>query len=172
VIRPCLLSLICLLLVSSCAGIDGRERPPVGPASNGPRILIMIKDTRVTHYHPGQDFAAAYGWTGRTAARRAAEAVADEHGLRLVDEYPMPSLGLRCFVAEIPVARLPDRVIEALNADARVEWAQPIQEFRLLNYSGPSRALKMRARTLHLNDTATLQERAANDVALADPSGD
>ena len=153
-IRPGLLSLICLLLVSSCAGIDGRERPPVGPASNGPRILIMIKDTRVTHYHPGQDFAAAYGWTGRTAARRAAEAVADEHGLRLVDEYPMPSLGLRCFVAEIPAERYLVRVIEGLNADTRIEWAQPIQEFRLLNYTGPSRGLQMRVRAPHPNDIA------------------
>ena len=153
-IRPGLFSLICLLLVSSCAGIDGRERPPVGPASNGPRILIMIKDTRVTHYHPGQDFAAAYGWTGRTAARRAAEAVADEHGLRLVDEYPMPSLGLRCFVAEIPVERYLNRVIEGLNADTRIEWAQPIQEFQLLDYSGPSRRVQMRVQALPRNEVS------------------
>jgi hypothetical protein len=145
--------LICLLLVSSCA-IGRREPQSTAPASNGQRILIMIKDTRVTHYHPGQDFGTGYGWSGRTAARRAAEAVADDHGLRLVDEYPMPSLGLRCFVAEIPIERLPDRVLEGLNADARIEWAQPIQEFQLLDYSTPSRALQMRVRARHPSDTA------------------
>jgi hypothetical protein len=151
--RQDLFSLICLLLVSSCA-IDRHEPQSTAPASNGERILIMIKDTRVTHYHPGQDFGTGYGWTGRTAARRAAEAVADEHGLRLVDEYPMPSLGLRCFVAEIPSERLPDRVLEGLNADTRIEWAQPIQEFQLLDHSAPSRALQMRVRAPHLSDTA------------------
>jgi len=154
VIRPSLFSLICLLLISSCAGIDGRERPSAETASGGQRILIMIKETRLTHYRPGQDFGAGYGWTGRTVARRAAEAVADEHGLRLVDEYPMPSLGLRCFVAEIPIERLPDRVLEGLIADTRIEWAQPIQEFQLLDYSARSRALQMRVRSPHPRDTA------------------
>ena len=152
-IRRCLFSLICLLLMSSCAGIEGREQPSGERASNGQRILIMIKETRLTHYRPGQDFGTGYGWAGRAAARRAAEAVADEHGVRLVDEYPMPSLGLRCFVAEIPVERIPDRVIEDLNADTRIEWAQPIQEFRLLDH-GPSGALQMRAHGQHTNDTA------------------
>jgi len=153
VIRPGLFSLICLLLVSSCA-IDRREPQSTALPSNAQRILIMIKDTRVNHYHPGQDFGTSYGWSGRTAARRAAEAVADEHGLRLVDEYPMPSLGLRCFVAEIPGERLPDRVLEGLKADTRIEWAQPIQEFQLLDYSAPSRALQMRVRPPHSSDTA------------------
>ena len=152
-IRPGLFSLICLLLVCSCA-IDRREPQSTAPASNTQRILIMIKDTRVTHYRPGQDFGTAYGWSGRTAARRAAEAVADEHGLRLVDEYPMPSLGLRCFVAEIPIERLPERVLQSLNADARIEWAQPIREFQLLDYSVRSRALQMRVRPPYPSDTA------------------
>ena len=133
--RPGLLSLICVLLVSSCA-IDRREEPPSRPASGGQRVLIMIKDTRIAHYHAGQDSSAGYGLSRRTAARRAAEAVADEHGVRLLDEWPMPSLGVRCFVAEIPVERIPERVLEALNADTRIEWAQPIREFRLLDYTG------------------------------------
>ena len=152
-IRPSLFSLICLLLVGSCA-IDRREPQSTATASNAQRILIMIKETRVTHYRPGQDFGAGYGWSGRTAARRAAEAVADEHGLRLVDEYPMPSLGLRCFVAEIPIERLPDHVLEGLNADTRIEWAQPIQEFQLLDYSARSRALQIRVRAPPPSGTA------------------
>jgi len=141
VIRPGLLPLVLLLLLSSCAGIDTHERQPSGSVPNGQRILIMLKDTRVSHYHGGQDIVAAYGATGRTAARRAAQAVADEHGLLLVDDYPMPSLGLRCFVAELPTEQVLERVLESLNVDARIDWAQPIREFRLLDYSGPSRAL-------------------------------
>ena len=88
-IRRCLVSLLFLLLVSSCAGID--ERSSGNSAPTGERILIMMKEARAMHYRPGQDFSADYSRT-RGTARRAAEAVADEHGVRLVDEYPMPGV--------------------------------------------------------------------------------
>jgi hypothetical protein len=123
------LALSALLLATGCSQLDQRARTS---EFGGPQILIMIKEEQVRHYRAGADSVSSYGGPGRAAARRAAEAVAGEHGLRVVDEWAMPALGVRCFVAELPEGRAAEDVLESLNADARVEWAQAMHLFRVL----------------------------------------
>jgi hypothetical protein len=123
-----------LLLAAGCSQLDRRARTS---ESGGQQILIMIKEAQVEHYRPGADFISGYGGPRRASARRAAEAVAAEHGLRVVDEWAMPALGVRCFVAELPAGRAAEPVLESLNADARVEWAQAVNLFRVLRHDHP-----------------------------------
>jgi hypothetical protein len=128
------LALSALLLATGCSQLDQRARTS---ESGAQQILIMIKEAQVRHYRPGADLDSGYGGSGRSGARRTAEAVAAEHGLSVVDEWAMPILGVRCFVAELPAGRAAEDVVESLNADPRVEWAQAVHRFHVLGQGDP-----------------------------------
>jgi hypothetical protein len=55
-----------------------------------------------------------------------AERLAHAHGLRLVEDWPMPLLGVNCFVMEVPADRSVDRTAEELAQDPGVGWSQPL----------------------------------------------
>jgi subtilisin family serine protease len=69
---------------------------------------------------------------GRNGRRKIARELARKHGLELVDDWPMPLLGVDCYVFALPPEADPARVAALLGADARVEWAQPVSAFRML----------------------------------------
>jgi len=61
--------------------------------------------------------------------RRDAADLADEYSLQEIDHWPIKSLSVYCFVYRLPEGADRLRVIATLNADARVESAQPLQSF-------------------------------------------
>ena len=61
--------------------------------------------------------------------RRDAADLADEYSLQEIDHWPIQSLAVYCFVYRPPEGADRLRVIATLNADARVESAQPLQSF-------------------------------------------
>jgi len=61
--------------------------------------------------------------------RRDAADLADEYSLQEIDHWPIQSLSVYCFVYRVPEGEDRVLVIETLNADARVESAQPLQSF-------------------------------------------
>lgn len=61
--------------------------------------------------------------------RRDAAALADEYSLQEIDHWPIQSLSVYCFVYRVPEGEDRLRIIATLNADARVESAQPLQSF-------------------------------------------
>lgn len=63
------------------------------------------------------------------SVRRDAAAVEREHSLKKVDHWPIKSLSIYCYVFRIPEGANRKQVIARLNADARVETAQPLQSF-------------------------------------------
>ncbi len=96
------------------------------------RILVMLR-VPARHYRPDLAYGGGYrSQPGAQARRRLAGRLADAHGLRLVDDWPMPALGLDCFVLEAPSAATRASVLPRLAADPRVESAQAVQSFRLL----------------------------------------
>ena len=96
------------------------------------QVLLMLR-VPVAHYRPdasyGNDYADA---PGRLARRRTAGALARAHGLSLHDEWPMPALGVDCFVLDAADADAAARGAMALASDPRVESAQPMQLFHTL----------------------------------------
>lgn len=62
-------------------------------------------------------------------ARRDATAVAEEYSLKVIEHWPIQSLSVYCFVYRVPEGKDRNGIIEILNADARVESAQPLQSF-------------------------------------------
>ena len=73
------------------------------------QILVMLREP-APHFRPDADYGAGYDSdAGREARRRLAAELADQHKLRLVADWPMPALGVDCFVMAVPTERFPER---------------------------------------------------------------
>jgi len=106
---------------------------PAGSGSVVHRQLLVMLRVPAAHYRPdasyGNDYAQA---PGRIARRRIAGELARAHGLSLRDEWPMPALGVDCFVLDAPDVASASREALALASDPRVESVQPMQLFHAL----------------------------------------
>ena len=115
-------------LLLLCLAVVAALRPgAVGAASASPeqQILVMVRHPP-DHYRPNGAYGGGYGdELARSARERLARRIARAHGLTLVDEWPMPMIGLDCFVMAVPAGRTPVAAAAELARDARVEWAQP-----------------------------------------------
>ena len=106
--------------------------PPEQPA-----ILLMI-NMAPAHARPDVDYGDGYaGRSGQQARRRIAASIAQQHGLRIVSQWPMPSIGVECFVLAVPSERAIAAVVDAVSNDPRAAWAQPLQSFRGQSYNDP-----------------------------------
>jgi hypothetical protein len=106
----------------------------IGEALASRQVLVMLR-MPPPHFHAGAD-AGGYGAgpgsdPGHPARRRLAQELAREHGLRIVDDWPMPVISVDCYVMEAkegqPGAQA--ALLAALARDPRVAWAQPVQLF-------------------------------------------
>lgn len=101
------------------------------------RRILMLLRVPAAHYRPDLAYGGGYqSPPGAQARRRLARQLAQAHGLRLVEGWPMPALGLDCFVLEAPSVDARARELPRLLADPRVESAQPVQRFHLLSVGG------------------------------------
>ena len=71
---------------------------------------------------------------------------ARDHGMTLADDWPMPALGLHCFVMTIAAGQSREMLAAQLAADPRVESVQPVQLFRTLARNDPYYAMQSSAR--------------------------
>jgi subtilisin family serine protease len=115
------------------AGVEADSAASTDPAS----ILLMIR-MAPPHARPDVDYGDGYaGRSGTQARRRVAEDIARTHGLRLVSQWPMPAIGIECFVLQVPPDRQISAVVESVSRDPRAVWAQPLQIFRGQSYNDP-----------------------------------
>jgi len=166
--------------VAPPATVFGAAPAPAVPAVHERQILVMLP-LAPPRYRPGPGYAGGYDAShGSGERQRTAETLAAAHGLVVVDEWPMPSLGVDCFVME---AREPARrtdIADALARDPRVESAQPVQRFETLAHDDPLYRLQPAAERWHLSElhmvTTGLTTRIAEidsgvDVAHPDLAG-
>lgn len=104
--------------------------------AQGREILVMLR-MPAPHYRPNANYAGRYDDRAAEAARqRVAAQIAKENGLELVEGWPMPLIGVDCFVMRaadgIPIGR----VIERVSRNRMVAWAQPLNTYDTLA-SGP-----------------------------------
>ncbi|MBV6319562.1 S8 family serine peptidase [Duganella sp. HSC-15S17] len=119
---------------------DETLRPVLAPASHVPgehQLLVMLR-LPATHFRPDASYGGRYiDDSSRAARRRRAEELARQHGLTLVDDWPMPVLGLDCYVMRYPDQDSAERIIASLARDPQVEWAQPVASFEGMASDGP-----------------------------------
>ena len=129
--------LACMLAGSAAAfaqssPIDPGAEDAAGATMVDRQLLLMLR-VPPPHFRPEAGYGGGYRDSpGRDARRRVARSLARAHGLRLLDDWPMPALGLDCFVMEAPSADLRAQLLTQLAADPQVESVEPMQAFRVL----------------------------------------
>jgi subtilisin family serine protease len=96
------------------------------PASPDREILVMVKHPP-DHYRPNGAYGGGYGdELARSARQHLARRIAGKYALRLIDDWPMPMLGLDCFVMLVPDGRSLGEAAAQVSRDTEVAWSQPV----------------------------------------------
>jgi subtilisin family serine protease len=136
------------------------------------QLLVMIP-MPPAHFRPDSGYAGDYqNAPGHAARRRIARQLAREHDALLLDDWPMPALNVDCYVLQAvsPTAR--DRLLDALEGDPRIAWAQPMQQFQVLGASDPLYSLQPSAVRWHLRELHGLADGRSVAVAQIDTGVD
>ncbi|HEY1448610.1 MAG TPA: S8 family serine peptidase [Caulobacteraceae bacterium] len=150
---------LCLGLVVGLAAAGlARATPDPGARAtvdSRQQILVMLR-LPPSHLRPNTDYGGSYGdGIGSAARRRVAARLARAHGLTVLDNWPMPLVGVDCFVLTVPAGRSPAELAAALSADPAVAWSEPMNLFEA--QGGASH-----------NDPLYLTQPAAREWRLAD----
>lgn len=133
-------SLVLLLtfgLVAACGAVEPRASVPTSSEDLDRQVLVMLR-MPAPHFRPSQAYVGTYGNdAARAARRRIAENVAREYGLEMQTDWPMPALGVDCFVMRARDATSAAALVERLSADPRVESAQRMNLFSVLAHNDP-----------------------------------
>jgi hypothetical protein len=98
-------------------------------ASNG-QVLMLLK-LQPEHFRSDSNYAGSYGaGAARKARHRIADRIAHANGLEVATSWPMPLLGLDCFVLNVPAGRSPAEVVAKLARDPAVAWSEPMHVYR------------------------------------------
>jgi subtilisin family serine protease len=147
------------------------------PAS---RQMLVMLHMPPPHFRAGADYGGGYGTgpgsdPGRPARRRVAQDLAHEHGLRIVDDWPMPVIGVDCFVMEGPAGTQAAQ-LSALARDPRVAWAQPVNLFHGMGQGAgvadPLYPLQPDGKAWHLAELHRVSTGRGVRVALIDSGVD
>jgi subtilisin family serine protease len=105
------------------------ERP--ASAGAGDRQILVMLESPPSHLRPDFDYGGAYGdGEGRSARLRIAAGLARRYGVALVSEWPMPLLGVDCFIMAVPAEQSPEEAALRLSRDPGVSWSEPLHLYR------------------------------------------
>src|SRR6266567_8405924 len=150
-IRRSLLALLCLCAFA-CAQMEGRTATPADGGSLERQVLVMLR-LPAPHFRPDVNYAGSFDWrVGGDGRRRIAERLANQYGIRVIDGWPMPALGVDCFVMEAAGDGPLAPIVDKLSLDPRVESAQSMQLFRVLAHNDPLYPLQPSAKAWHLDE--------------------
>ena len=130
------------------------ERPSAAyDADVSSRQLLVMLHLAAPHFRPDVSYNGSYdARVGGDARRRVAEALAGKYGLKVIDGWPMPALGVDCYVMQAPGDVLLARVEDDLSRDPRVESVESVQLFHVLSHNDPLYPLQPAAKDWHLAD--------------------
>ena len=92
--------------------------------------MVMVPHP-ADHFRPGAGYAAAMATILRDSANASGwrGKIARQFGLTLVDDWPMPMVGVDCFIMAVPGGRSPQQAADQLSRDSRIAWTQPVQVY-------------------------------------------
>jgi subtilisin family serine protease len=94
------------------------------------QVLVMLR-LQPEHARPNADSGGSYGGGVEQAERRrTAERLARRYGLAMVDNWPMPLVGVDCFVLAVPEGQSPAEVAGKLSHEPDVAWSEPMNLYR------------------------------------------
>lgn len=96
------------------------------------QIMVMI-DLPANHLRAGSSYSAGYGNARQKALRqRLGKSIAKQYGVEFVDNWPMPLIGIECFIMTVPSKMKVNELITKLSSDKRVSWAEPMEDYGVL----------------------------------------
>jgi len=134
------------------------------------QILVMVREAP-DHYRLSGAYGGTYGdELGRSARSRVARAVARKYALTLVEDWPMPMIGIDCFVMAVPEGQTPSAAAEQVSHERDVAWAQPVSVYqaRAAGSNDPLFAAEPAAVEWHLADLHRLASGRGTHVAVID----
>ena len=165
-IRATLLLVLCLAFGAGVAQ-ERRSDGQVAGASFDRQLLVMLRSAP-PHFRPDASYGAYDASIGRAAQLRVAERLASEYELKLVDSWPMPALGVDCFVMEVRGGASLDQLVARLSADARVESVESMNVFTVLAHNDPLYRLQPSASLWHLDDVHKVATGKRVRIAVID----
>jgi len=161
------LLLVGLLWWSCFAPAEAAEATDPGSAP-AQQVLVLIQ-LPPPHFRADGNYAPGYAdAAGSVARRRLAAAMARSNGLMLVDDWPLPILGVDCYVMDLPASASPEEVAARLGRDPRVAWAQPMHAFRSLGHDDPLFGVQPAASEWRLNEMHAAATGRNVRVAIVD----
>jgi subtilisin family serine protease len=114
------------LLAAAAAAFS--QPASAGPAPSAARqILVMVRHPP-DHLRPGTSYGGGYDDALAKSARdRLARDIAGQYGLTVVDAWPMPMIGMDCFVMAVPDGRTTQAAVEQVSHNGSVAWAEPVE---------------------------------------------
>ena len=130
-LRRILGSLLAALTLGLAAPAIAWSQPPARPqTAPAQQVLVMVR-LPPEHFRPGSNYSGGYAeGLNRSAERKLAARIARAHGLQLVDDWPMPLLGLDCFVMAAPPDQTAEQAAAALSTDPGVVWSEPMHLYQ------------------------------------------
>jgi subtilisin family serine protease len=142
----------CLLLGLAVASARAADSDSAVEPTERERQVLVLLSLPPAHFRPDGNYTAGYAdAAGSATRRRIAAALARSNGLTLATGWPMPLLGLDCYVMDVPASQRADDVAMRLARDPRVTWAQPMNVFRSLGHDDPLFSLQPAAREWQLD---------------------
>jgi hypothetical protein len=142
------LALCGLAFAARTEGIDTTAEP----SAPGHEVLVMLRLPPL-HFRPDAGYVGGYGaQSGSADRKRIAEELAARFKLRIVESWPMPALGVDCFVMEAPDDLALEPLIERMALDARVESVEAMNFFRVLSHDDPLYPLQPTAALWRLDE--------------------
>ena len=118
--------LLTLLAMQALAPASAADQTSTTSAQ---KILVMVHHPP-DHYRANGAYGGGYGdELARSAREHLARAIAHKYGLSLVEDWPMPMIGVDCFVMAVPRGRTTNSAIHDVSRDADVAWAEPVEDY-------------------------------------------
>lgn len=126
-------------LLAAPFGVAGA--PPAGAEALPSRQILVMLKAAPEHLRQGSyaagGFSGGYGDPQSLAARRrVATSIAQKNGFALVDGWPMPLLGVDCYVMRISPGTSIEAAVAQVSRDRRVAWSEPMQLYQAQGSSG------------------------------------
>jgi subtilisin family serine protease len=129
-LRSLLLAFILWMAAAASAWAEAAAPRMSDPAPESQQVLVLLR-MAPDHLRADPNYAGGYGpGADRAARRRTANRLAHEHGLTLATGWPMPLVGVDCFVMDVPAGQSPDEVAARLSRERDVAWAEPMRLYR------------------------------------------
>lgn len=136
------------------------------------QILVLLKQVP-RHARSGSGYAGTYGDAlSKSARERLGRRIARDAALGFVGNWPMPLIGLDCFILAVPAHISVEQAIARVSKHRDVEWVQLVNEFTTSQstnaYNDPLFAVAPVARQWHLAQLHALATGKGVTIAIID----